>query len=96
MSNIKEYELEIKWGEQTSTDDAEGEVIYRSDNIPSLEDIKNKLIEFKGKILQKPPKASAIKINGRRAYQLLREKKYFEIKARKVFLFMKQDIRFYK
>ena len=84
--NIKEYEFEVKWGEQTSTDDSEGEVISRSDNIPSLEDIKNRLMEFQGKILQKPPKASAIKINGKRAYQLLREKKYFKIKEKSVFI----------
>jgi len=36
--------------------------------------------------LQKPPKASAVKINGRRAYQLLREKKYFKIKEKSVFI----------
>ena len=86
-NDIKEYEFKIKWGEQTSTDDAEGEVIYTTSHIPSLEDIKSKLIEFQGHVMQKPPKASAIKINGRRAYKLLREKKYFEIKAKSVFIY---------
>ena len=86
-NDIKEYEFEIKWGEQTLTDDAEGEIIYRTDRIPSLKDIKKKLIDFQGSVLQKPPKASAIKINGRRAYQLLREKKDFEIKAKKVIIY---------
>ena len=85
-SNIKEYEFEIKWGEETTTHDAEGEVIDRSDNIPTLEDIKIGLTEFKGSVLQKPPKASAIKINGKRAYQLFRDKKYFEIKAKSVII----------
>ena len=85
--DIKEYEFEIKWGEQTSTDDREGEVIDKSNYIPSLTDIKNILIQFRGNILQKPPKASAIKINGRRAYQLLREKKNFEINPKSVFIY---------
>ena len=40
---IKEYEFEIKWGEQTSTDDREGEVIARSFNIPNNIDISFKL-----------------------------------------------------
>ena len=44
--DIKEYEFEIKWGEQTSTDDREGEVINKSNYIPSLEDITNILIQF--------------------------------------------------
>ena len=43
VRNIKENEFEIKWGEQTSTDDAEGEIIYRTDHIPSFKDIKKKL-----------------------------------------------------
>ena len=86
-NDIKEYEFEIKWGEQTSTDDEEGEINYRTDHIPSLKENKKKLIDFQGSILQKPPKASAVKINGRRAYQLLREKKDFEIKAKKVIIY---------
>ena len=64
-SDIKEYEFEIKWGEQTSTDDTEGEIIDRSDYIPHRDSINNKIKEFNGEILQKPPKASAVKINGK-------------------------------
>ena len=41
-NQIKEYEFEIKWGEQTSTDDREGNVIDRSFNIPNNEDINIK------------------------------------------------------
>ena len=39
----KEYEFQIKWGEQTSTDDREGEVIEKSSNIPSYDEINLKL-----------------------------------------------------
>ena len=85
-NEMKEYEFEIKWGEQTSTDDAEGEMICTSNYIPSAEEIQNKLKEFIGEIFQKPPRASAIKIGGKRAYRLFRENKDFEIKEKKVFI----------
>ena len=84
---LKVYEFEIKWGEQTTTDDREGKIIEKSTYVPEKKIIEKKLKNFIGNILQKPPKASAIKINGRRAYQLLREKKYFEIKAKNVFIY---------
>jgi len=86
-SDVKEYEFEIKWGEQTSTDDREGKIIERTDNIPTLENIKIKLKEFRGIIMQKPPKASAIKIKGQRAYNLLRQNIDFELGEKKVQIF---------
>ena len=91
-SDIKEYEFEIKWGEQTTTDDAEGDIIDQSDFIPSFKEISNILIKFNGEILQKPPKASAIKINGKRAYNLLRNNIDFEIKEKKVFIYSSEII----
>jgi len=89
-NDIKEYEFEIRWGEQTTTDDAEGDVIHKSDYIPSIEEINEKLHYFHGEIMQKPPKASAIKINGKRAYKLLRENKKFETVERKVYIYSSQ------
>jgi len=86
-SDVKEYEFEIKWGEQTSTDDREGKIIERTDNIPTLENIKIKLKEFRGTIMQKPPKASAIKIKGQRAYNLLRQNIDFEVGEKNVQIF---------
>tara|TARA_Y100000590_G_scaffold328614_1_gene373197 strand:+ start:359 stop:1261 length:903 start_codon:yes stop_codon:yes gene_type:complete len=82
----KEYEFDIKWGEQTSTDDREGTIIARSNNIPNNQTIKKRAEEFLGWNLQKPPKASAVKINGIRAYKLFRANIDFEIKNKKVFL----------
>ena len=84
--NIKEYEFKIKWCEQTNTDDSEGEEIARSLKIPSPLEINNQILKLKGSILQKPPLASAIKINGKKAYQLLRSKKKFHINERLVYL----------
>ena len=86
-SDVKEYEFEIKWGEQTSTDDREGKIIERTDNIPTLENIKIKLKEFRGIIMQKPPKASAKKIKGQRAYNLLRQNIDFEVGEKNVQIF---------
>ena len=84
--NIKEYEFKIKWCEQTNTDDSEGAVIARSTKIPTSFEIDNQILKMKGNILQKPPYASAIKINGRKAYQLLRAKKKFHINEKLVYL----------
>ena len=85
-SNFKEYYFKIKWGQQTTTDDAEGEIIKSSYKIPSDENIVKMIDNFVGNISQIPPKASAININGRRAYALLRDKKKFDIDEKKVFL----------
>ena len=85
-NNLKEYQFEIKWGEQTSTDDTEGKIIARSDYIPSEKEIYEKLKFFKGQILQRPPKASAIKISGKRAYKLFRDNQSFDMVEKKVFI----------
>jgi tRNA pseudouridine55 synthase len=80
----KGYNFTITWGEARDTDDAEGEVIATSDVIPTAEAITSALPEFIGEISQTPPKYSAIKINGDRAYDLAREGVEFEIQSRLV------------
>ncbi len=85
-SNLKEYKFKIKWGQQTSTDDSEGEILECSHNIPKENEIKKVLTFFLGYTEQIPPKASAIKVNGKRAYAILRKKKDFSLMSRKVFL----------
>jgi tRNA pseudouridine55 synthase len=90
---VKEYEFEIKWGEQTSTDDREGEVIDRSDYVPSELEIKRALDFFLGEIIQLPPKASAVKINGERAYSLFRKNKEFKTKEKVVTIYQSSIIK---
>jgi len=85
-SNSKKYHFKIKWGEQTSTDDSEGEILNHSNKIPSEDEINKIINSFLGYIDQIPPKASAIKVNGRRAYAILRDKKNFLLDSKKVFL----------
>ena len=82
----KKYLFKIKWGEQTSTDDSEGEIINNSNKIPSVEEINRIIHSFTGYQDQVPPKASAVKVNGKRAYAVLRENKNFSLESKKVFL----------
>ena len=82
----KKYLFTIKWGEQTSTDDLEGVVINNSNKIPSEEEINKIINTFLGFQDQVPPKASAVKVNGKRAYAVLRENKNFSLESKKVFL----------
>ena len=87
ISNMnKEYEFTVTWGIQTTTDDAEGEILFESSYLPKRKEIENKIINYIGFISQIPPKVSAVKINGKRAYKLFRENKKFTIQPKKVFI----------
>lgn len=79
---LKAYEFMVTLGAATNTDDAEGEVIATSAARPSDEEIKAQLGGFIGDIMQVPPKFSAVKIDGQRAYKLARDDEDFEIAAR--------------
>ncbi len=70
---LKAYEFAVRFGQATNTDDAEGEVISSSDQRPTDEAIKDALGQFVGDIMQVPPKFSAVKIDGQRAYKLARD-----------------------
>lgn len=69
---LKAYAFTVRLGQATNTDDAEGEVIAESDLRPSDEQITDALGSFVGDIRQVPPKFSAVKIDGQRAYALAR------------------------
>ena len=84
MEAEKSYQFEITWGETRTTQDAEGEIIETSNIRPAAEDIEAALPEFRGLIEQVPPKFSAIKIDGKRAYDLARSGEAVDIKSRPV------------
>lgn len=84
MDGTKVYRFTVRWGAQTSTDDTEGEVVARSDVRPTAEGIEAILPEFIGEIMQVPPKFSAIKIDGERAYDLARDGEDVELAARPI------------
>lgn len=73
MDGRKAYQFTVAWGSQTETDDTEGRVIATSELRPQAEAIAALLPRFTGTILQTPPKYSAIKIAGERAYDLARD-----------------------
>lgn len=80
--SLKAYEFTVRLGAATNTDDAEGEVIATSDARPTDGEIKAALSGFIGDIMQVPPKFSAVKIDGERAYKRARDDEDFEIAAR--------------
>jgi tRNA pseudouridine55 synthase len=83
---MKTYEFTITWGEQRDTDDNEGKIIATSENRPTAEQITRALPAFIGGIMQLPPKYSALKVDGERAYDLARAGTEFELKPRPVFI----------
>ena len=80
----KEYVFTIQWGVRTETGDLEGKVIEVKNIFPSKFEISEKLKNFVGKIYQIPPKYSSKKINGQRAYKLVRNNEEFSIKGKSV------------
>jgi len=72
-SGRKTYSGIIKFGEKTTTDDITGEVIERAAYIPPFNSINSVVKNFIGEIEQRPPSISAIHVNGKRAYQRVRE-----------------------
>jgi tRNA pseudouridine55 synthase len=72
MDGEKAYRFTVRWGEATSTDDAEGEVIARSANRPTPDQIRAALARMTGGIEQVPPAYSAVHVAGERAYALAR------------------------
>ena len=81
----KKYEATIRLGQSTHTDDREGEVLATTDasNLSDTE-IQSALKNFIGKIKQKPSSVSAIKIDGKRAHQRVRDGEVVDIPARDV------------
>lgn len=84
MDGAKTYRFSVRWGERTSTDDREGEVIDRSELRPSAEAIRAALPAFLGDIEQVPPQFCAIKIDGERAYDIAREGDVVDLASRRV------------
>jgi len=84
MDGRKLYRFTVAWGEERDTDDAEGRVIETSAARPSAEAIRALLPSLTGTIQQVPPRYSAIKVEGERAYDLAREGEAVELQARPV------------
>lgn len=83
---MKAYRFTVRFGTNTNTDDAEGETVGTSDIRPTDDGIRTALQEFVGDIMQVPPRFSAVKIDGQRAYALARAGEEFDIGARSLFV----------
>ena len=70
---LKAYDFTVRWGAETTTDDASGEVIRRSDLRPTEDAVRAALAPLTGQIMQVPPAVSAVRVEGARAYDLVRE-----------------------
>jgi len=84
VDGSKAYRFTVRFGAETDTDDAEGKVVKTSDQRPTRAEIEAALPSFTGDITQIPPRYSAIKVEGERAYKLAREEEDFELSARTV------------
>jgi tRNA pseudouridine55 synthase len=84
VDSRKVYVFTVRWGEERDTDDAEGRVVNTSESRPDQAAIAALLPRFIGEIEQVPPRFSAIKIDGERAYDLARDGEPVEIAARPV------------
>ena len=84
LDSDKIYAFTIRFGEETATLDTEGEVVARSDHIPTESDVAAVLPRFTGAIEQAPPAYSAIKVDGKRAYDRARAGEAVEMKLRAV------------
>jgi tRNA pseudouridine55 synthase len=80
----KSYLFTIRWGEERDTDDAEGRIVAASDSRPDMAAIQALLPRFTGTIEQVPPRFSAVKIDGERAYDLARDGETVELAPRAV------------
>lgn len=80
----KTYEVTAQLGAKSTTGDPEGEITPVSSLEPAAKDVKTALKSFLGEIMQTPPAYSAIKVNGKRAYQLARAGKNVKLEPRKV------------
>src|SRR5690606_39026681 len=83
----KTYEVTMRLGQTSTTGDEEGEKSVVSDKVPGEQSVREALQAFVGRISQTPPIYSAIKVNGRRAYDLARQGKEVRLEPRQVTIY---------
>ncbi len=86
QDSLKTYAFTVTWGEERDTDDSEGQILHRSENRPEKDAVLALIPSFIGDIEQIPPQFSAIKIDGKRAYDLARAGETVDIAKRDVYI----------
>jgi tRNA pseudouridine55 synthase len=84
VEGSKEYRFTVRFGAETDTDDSQGKPTGTSGTRPTGAEIEAKLPDFTGEIDQVPPRYSALKVDGARAYDLARDDEAFELQPRRV------------
>ncbi len=84
VDSSKDYEFSVSWGAETDSDDREGEITVSGGHVPTEADIQEIIPQFLGIIQQTPPAYSAIKVDGKRAYDLARSGAEVELSARPI------------
>ncbi len=84
LDSDKVYEFTVRFGAETDSLDLEGKVIAESDVRPTMAEVEAILPRFTGPIEQVPPAFSALKVDGKRAYDLARAGEDFELQGRRV------------
>lgn len=92
-ADIKEYKAEITLGIKTTTEDISGDVIEKKNVNASEDEVKSAINSFVGEYNQIPPMYSAIKVNGKKLYELAREGKEIERKTRLINIYKIRDIK---
>jgi len=96
LDAAKTYEFTLQFGEETDTLDTEGKVVATSDRRPPMAAVAAVLAHFTGPIEQTPPAFSAIKVDGKRAYDLARAGEEVELKTRAVTIYSLAPISTYE
>lgn len=86
-SGSKRYEALVRFGKTTDTFDADGTVTSESKRVPTLAEVQTLLSSFTGTFQQVPPAYSAIKLKGKKAYELARAGEDPELEARTVTIY---------
>ena len=87
VADRKTYQARLTLGITTDTEDITGKVLTQSNNIPNTDAVMIVCSEFLGKIKQIPPMYSALKVDGKKLYDLAREGIEVERKARDIEIF---------
>ena len=82
----KDYEFTVRFGAETDTLDAEGSIVEQSDFRPIQAEVEAVLSQFQGAIAQRPPAYSALKVDGKRAYDRARAGETVELAQRQVYI----------
>ncbi len=92
-ADIKEYKAELMLGVTTTTEDISGDIIEKREVNSTVDEVKTAINSFIGEYHQKPPMYSAIKVNGKKLYELAREGKEIERKTRLINIYEIRNIK---